>query len=86
MIKIKVSEIIFWIVVLIYIIMSIYGTYVLYTDVNNPSLISRSCVIASGFTHFIIFTLIIIGLCELSKKKITINIDKIKQNLKQLIK
>lgn len=86
MIKIKISEIIFWLVVLLIFISGLYGSYLLYTKTPIDNILYQCSALASFLLHIILLILIVIGLHELSKKSITINTNKIKQNLKQLIK
>lgn len=87
MIKIKISKIIFWIVTLLLFVAGVYGTYLLYTKKPiDDSVLYQCLALASLLLHMLLLILIVIGLTELSKKSITINTNKIKQNLKQLIK
>jgi uncharacterized protein (DUF486 family) len=86
MIKISILDIITSIIILIFIVAGIYGTFIWYSDVDKLTNIQILCIIISFLFHFMLGMGAIALLEYLSKKTFTINIDKIKQNLKQLIK
>lgn len=88
MVRIKLEDIFIIILIIILIIGSIYGTYLLYSDSNhkNDGIIEVMSMLVSVMTHFIVFAFICMLIRYLSEKTLIINTTKIKEKLKQLIK
>lgn len=86
MVKIELQTVFVIILMIIVLIGGIYGTYIMYWDLKPNTNLDKICVVLSFLWQAAIGMYVIMGINELSKKSITINIDKIKQNLKQLIK
>jgi len=86
MVKFKLQDVFGIILIIISVVGAIYGTYIFYWDLKSDTNLDNLCILLSIISQIIAGMFILMMIIELSQRTITINTNKIKQNLKQLIK